>query len=75
MDKAALKRKLREIEKALCLRVEQKYFEPLHKDVTDWKSWSRLCMVAEATSCDPSYILLAEECCKRATRDFLGDTC
>lgn len=75
MDKKALGMKLREVEKALCLKVDQKYFEPLHKDVGDWISWNRLHAASEAESCDPLYVSLIEECCKVATRNFLGDIC
>jgi len=75
MDKSALGKKLREIEKALCLEVEPKYFEPLHKDITDWISWNRLHTAAAAQWCDTTYVLLIDECCRKVTRGFLGDTC
>ena len=75
MDKKALERKLREIHKATCEQVDEKYFEPLYKDVMCWQSWNALHAVTEAMSCNVDYILLIQECLKSATRNFLGDKC
>ena len=75
MGKEALKKKLREIQKAVCLQVDEKYFEPLHKDVMCWKSWNALHAIAEAMSCDVTYVLLIEECSKSVIRNYLGDKC
>lgn len=75
MDKEAVKRKLREIHKALCDKIDEKYFEPLYKDTTCWKSWNALHAVAEGYGCDPGYVSLIRECLKSVTRNFLGDKC
>lgn len=75
MVKAKLERKLREIHKALCIRIDEKYFTPLYEDATCWKSWNALHAVAEGYSCDPMYVLLIQECLRSATRSFLGDKC
>lgn len=73
MDKAKLGSKLREIHKALCTRVDEKYFDPLYEDVTNWTLWNRLHAMSVASSCDKDYVLLIEQCCRAATREFLGD--
>ncbi len=75
LTKAGLERKRNEIHKALCARVDEKYFEPLYKDITCWQSWNALHAIAEAMSCDVDYILLIQECLKYVTRNFLGDKC
>jgi hypothetical protein len=75
MAEAKLERKLREIHKALGTEIDEQYFTPLYEDAMCWKSWNTLHVVAEAMSCNATYVLLIEECLKSATRSFLGDIC
>jgi len=73
MDKEALARKHRELFKALCMQVEEKYFTSLEEDVTDHLAWSRLHAAACGSGCDDDYVDMIDECCMAATRIFLGD--
>jgi hypothetical protein len=75
MDKRALEKKLREIHKATCNLVDERYFESLYKDATDHIAWSRLHGIAYSYGCDLDYIALMDQCCIAATRIFLGDKC
>lgn len=72
MDKAKLERNLREIHKALWNKIDKRYFTPLYKDITCWKSWNALHVVSEGYSCDPAYVSLIEECFRSTIRGFLG---
>ena len=73
MDKKALEKKLREIQKAICLQVGEEHFEALHKDVEDWEAWGKLHAWADAMGADPDYVLLIQECTMATARLHLGD--
>ncbi len=75
LTKAGLERNLKEIHQALCTRVDDRYFKPLQKDITCWRSWNTLHAMAEATSCSMDYILLIQECLMHVTKNYLGDKC
>ena len=73
MDEKALKAKLREINKAVCLRVDQKYFEAIETDITSAIAWFNLLMIMEGADCDKTYCDLAEQCVKACARIQIGD--
>ena len=75
LTKVGLERKRNEIHNALCTRIDEKYFEPLYKDIKCWQSWNALHAMSEAMSCNVEHILLIQECLKHVTRNFLGDKC
>ena len=73
MDKKALERKLREIHKAACLRVDQAYFDKIEKDITSSIPWFSLLLAMEGADCDKTYCDLVEECVKVCVRLDIGD--
>jgi len=73
MDKRALKLKLDEINKAVCLRVDQAYFEAIETDITSATAWFNLLMVMEGANCDKTYCDLVEQCVKACARAQIGD--
>ena len=73
MDKRALKLKLDEINKAVCLRVDQAYFEAIETDITSATAWFKLLLAMEGADCDKTYCDLVEECLKKCVRLDIGD--
>ena len=75
MDKKALEMKIREIYKAICGRVDERYFTPLLEDAQDHIAWNRLHAISYSYGCDRDYVALIDQSCRAATRNLLGDTC
>lgn len=73
MDEKALELKLREINKAVCTRVDQKYFDAIEADITSSTTWFNLLMMMEGADCDKTYCDLAEQCVKVCARMDIGD--
>ena len=73
MDKEVLRKKLREVNKAVCLRVDQAYFDEIDKDITSSRPWFALLLAMEGADCDKTYCDLVEECLKKCVRLDIGD--
>lgn len=74
MDKQALRMKLHEINKAVCLQsIDQVLFDELESDIENHMKWHTLLMYMEGCICDPTYMDLAEQCVKACARKSIGD--
>jgi len=73
MDKPALRMKLREINKAVCPRIDQAYFDEIEKDITGSRPWFALLLAMEGADCDKTYCDLVEQCLKVCARLDIGD--